>query len=384
MRRPSMSNRRQLAVFAAVTALATPLLLLGYLWFKENYERIEEATHAGYQQEARRNPLLAAQLFLREMGIETESVTGFAALDALPPPSDLMVVRHLGREMSPEKVERLLAWLRAGGRLVTTVTETDDGQPARAHPFFAFLALQKRLQENVWGRVVADADLGGSRPRIEFASAYHLTENGGAFEAVLRVKSEHGTHGLGYRIGQGQVFVFSDLSFLLNPHLADYDHALFLWRLAAGNKGKTWLLYGMEFPSLFAILWEHAPEFCSAAMGFIVVFLWSLYIRMGPIEQTVTRQRRNILEFLDAGARYHMTLRGAPSLINATRKEVMRLLQRRHPQTTHLSSQEQRAWLARRTKLTLREIDNALDAEPATGKQFVEDSRALQRLGKRL
>lgn len=86
-------------------------------WFLTSFERVKEVSRVGYSPEARRNRLLAAEHFLRRVGINAESVAGRRLLDDLPPVNDTLVVPRLS-VLNGKRRAALRAWMESGGRLV--------------------------------------------------------------------------------------------------------------------------------------------------------------------------------------------------------------------------------------------------------------------------
>ena len=107
-------------------ALVVLLSVAAWVWFERNFERQLREVPTGWSPAAKRNPFLAAEHFLRRVGIEVESVPGRDLLRDLPPPGDLLVVNGLDA-LNAERRQRLRDWLERGGRLLV---EAEPGTAA--------------------------------------------------------------------------------------------------------------------------------------------------------------------------------------------------------------------------------------------------------------
>ncbi len=97
------------------------LLLVGSLatlWFFHSFEKKEYTVTTGSSPQARSNPLLAAQEYLRQSGYNSESVKGLNLLTQLPPVSDAIFIRHLPAGLSNSIISDLLSWVEQGGHLL--------------------------------------------------------------------------------------------------------------------------------------------------------------------------------------------------------------------------------------------------------------------------
>ena len=116
-----------------VLGLALIGLALAGAWFLRNFERgtyeVEEHASAA----ARRNPFLAAELFLRRLGNEVTAIPGRDPLRDLPPAGDILVVKGLG-PLNPERQAALLAWVEAGGDLMWRSRGLGPGGAAPGRP----------------------------------------------------------------------------------------------------------------------------------------------------------------------------------------------------------------------------------------------------------
>jgi len=108
--------------WALLGGLVLAIALVGYF----GIEWVEKQVDRGYSEEALRNDFLAAELFLRKQGIETETVSGMGLLDALPDESDLILLTASRESMSERRRTALAEWVDAGGKLFVVVHSLYD------------------------------------------------------------------------------------------------------------------------------------------------------------------------------------------------------------------------------------------------------------------
>ena len=109
-----LNNRFPIILFVVVLATA------GYL-FVNFFERYEEVEDLGWTKAALRNPLLAAELFLRQSAIEgPRDVQSLSNLDALTDLNSIntIFISNSSQVLSEKRLKTLLDWLENGGHLI--------------------------------------------------------------------------------------------------------------------------------------------------------------------------------------------------------------------------------------------------------------------------
>ena len=100
-----------------LSVVAVCLLAVG-AWRYLAIEWVEKQVDLGPGEEAQRNDFLAAELFLRHYGLETETVTGMGLLDELPSTDDVLVLSASRESLSDRRRNALVEWVERGGQLV--------------------------------------------------------------------------------------------------------------------------------------------------------------------------------------------------------------------------------------------------------------------------
>ncbi|WP_295580204.1 DUF4350 domain-containing protein [uncultured Lamprocystis sp.] len=393
-------ERRTLAL------VLTGLLLIGMAaftaWFLTNFERRTREVPIGAAAAARRNPMLAAERFLTRLGIAVESSAGRGLLRQLPPVTDTLVVNGLG-PLSTERQAALRTWLQDGGRLVVEAVDlwddagdaeasSDDATPAAAPdpddlPGAFGIRLRETKEKSDEGarddldQVLTKAVwMPGSEPlSVAFHPDWYLDAAGvaGATEIIAGER----TRMVRLPVGAGMLTVSSDHLFLTNDRIGRHDHALFLaYLVEPAPGGKVWLLYDSAVPWLGTLLWTAAPAGISAAAILVLVWVWSLGARLGPLEQAPNRRRRDLIEHLDAAGAFLWRHGRAAGLVEATRRQVFAVWQRRRPDLHPLAQHDQIAGIAAASGLLPQQVSAALTTQADDAHDFIEQTKVLKAL----
>ena len=193
------------ALLAAVVAAA------GTVWFDRHFEKQTREVRVGYSAAAVRNPFLAAERFLINVGIDSESVPGRERLRNLPPPTDMLVLNGLG-PLNTERRERLNAWMAAGGRILVearNVLAPDD--VPRAADFLAShgVALRSMDEPDQRGEVLTEISIDGypDAVTVSFAPEFFLQDLSG--NAIGGASADGLARMLQHAIGDGLMTVTS-------------------------------------------------------------------------------------------------------------------------------------------------------------------------------
>jgi len=389
-------TRRLQELYPWLGGILALLIVIGiWHWLSTNFERRTEVVATGWSAEARRNPYLAAEQFLSRLGMDATSVAGRAPLRDLPAPEDTMIVRGLG-PMHAERINRIQDWIEQGGILVVeAMSVTTTGAGPRRKGLLAALGAVLREADEADGhpggaRVIASLDaasldagaaVAANGPiEIAFSSRYSLQDLSGDAEIVVDANGL--PRMLRYQLGDGQVIVLSDSVFMTNEQIGQHDHALFTALLAGRGNGRVWLLYDSEVPALPALVWEKAPQAVLAAATLLILLLWHLGGRLGPLLPEQPRRRRDLLLHLDAAAELLWRHGLGDRQLAATRRRVEQAWACRHPQLRGLSAAARVRWIADQTGLDVDAIDAALyrDLGSDDDGALIQATQTLQQL----
>ena len=98
-------------------------------WFFSTHEKVEVEEWVGYRGDARVNPWYAAELLVRELGLESESKPELTPGEWLPPATDTLIVQVTSSLGVGPDLYMLLSWAGEGGHLVLLGPDsvTDEG-----------------------------------------------------------------------------------------------------------------------------------------------------------------------------------------------------------------------------------------------------------------
>ncbi|MEN8166017.1 MAG: DUF4350 domain-containing protein [Pseudomonadota bacterium] len=370
-----MGNR----LFAGLLLLLSALLVWGGYWFTQNFERHSEEIRSGFSTQARRNPLLAAERYLQRLGLDVESLSGRQYLSSPPAKPGVLLVKDLGPSLPLEREARLLAWAESGGHLIASVGRlpaTDEpGNHLLETLGISLVELNPDESESPPLELVMPG--GQQAIRVGFDRSRGLRYEGE--DAHWQVPATEGYHLLNFPWGRGAITLLSDNRFLNNSRIDEHDHALFLARLVSGE-GRAWLLYSSQMPSLSTLLWRNAPYLVISGGVLVLVLLWWLTYRSGPVLDQVNPQRRDLLEHLQAASEFVWGQDRSQALRQRTREQVERLWLQRHPRLGRMERSARIEWLAARTGLKSQAVQEGVYGEDNEAWMLIETSATLQRL----
>jgi hypothetical protein len=368
-------------------ALLAALALGGLgLWLSENLERRTERIDRGFTGEARRNPYLAAEHFLRRMGVAAHTLDGPRALDTLPSTDALVLIPTERSTLGPERSRSLLRWVQAGGHLVVRIRRPVRGQEPTPDPLLDPLGVSGRNLgwENVQAGSTTLVEPEGSDALLEIDfHAIHVIDAGHA-EPVWEVSDPHGLRLVQLRRGAGRITVLSDTHIWENAHIGDYDHARLLYMLVRQTPGAELLiLRSDELPPLWRWVWQRAPAVVIAASLLLLAWLLRAPHRFGPVLPAPEGPRRRLLEHVEASGHYLWKRGPREPLVQAAKQGLMRRLRRRRPDLADAPALARA--LADATGIGARTVEQALGDAPVAGREaFTRRIQIIETLRKRL
>ena len=372
-----------------VISLVILLLLaaLGY-WIARHVEKREIKIPVGLHDEAKRNPLLAAQRYLTHLGLAVERLEDARRMQTDPAVNDALIITSDRQTLGQTRTQALLEWVERGGRLIVTVPRLParikdairDPSPPR-DPLLTALGLglaqasyaendaaESTTDEGREGDAEEDADANdsdvGTCPTNENDTHERYTEvrlspsapvlkAGFNQSAVLTgakstdtVARHAGGVALVSRVlGRGHIVVLTDLGIFQYRAIGELDHALLLWTLVK-DADKVWLVTDNDMPPIWLWLWRHAMETVTAAFLFLLLWVWSRGVRFGPLMTEPAPERRRILEHIEAAGRFLWQYEKQERLLKSVRDELTHTVARRHPAWVGMSEMEKIGHLA--------------------------------------
>jgi len=357
----------QIAVGVAVVAV------LGLLaWgLRDRFEKVEVDVDIGLQGEARVNPLLAAERLYSGMGLQARTLPG--ALDKLPPTDYAIVLVSPRRAVGGKRLSDLKDWVHRGGRLVAAVDEAPSLDPLLSW-FGVHVVVPKEKDEKSKkdkkedeqedtekvGTETLEMPSRSGKVRIEVARLPRLVDERRL--ANFWLGSASGKFLLRFFEGSGRVILLSDASFLTNDHIGQPDHARAAWAVVNAQeppKG-VWIVVREDLPSLAGLLARHAGAASTSGLVLLAAWLWSAGARFGPIAPDPPRDRRSLLEHIEAAGDLLLRVGRGEDLVQSVREALLRRVEIREPEWSKLPPADLVARLAAASGLTPRRVDAAL------------------------
>jgi hypothetical protein len=381
----------------ALWILGGMVLSLGLVgsWFLNTFERVPVPRRDAPQAEARQNPYLALERFLSRMGRSVARTTEADILHRLPAPGTLILDRGRAYHLTDLRQEALMRWVSGGGFLIlvpetpntpdpvadlfdlvwtSSLRGSEDGDDPLAEP-------QPTQPPRPSQRAVVVP--GASRP-LTVAFQDGLTALGEA-PVWAATDPNHGAHVLHFAYGRGSVTVVAHLDALVsNDRIADYDHAELVSTLLERYQptGAIVLLTRLGIPSLGEWLVAQAPLALWSAALLLIVWLWNVVPRFGPVVPEPSPDRRELREHLLAVGRFVRKQGGGQAWLTIVRSAVEGALVRRHP--SYRPGVDNPVMLAARTGIPAADLIQAFTGDGTRADGLVTTMRALQRVERSL
>ncbi|MFJ7794751.1 DUF4350 domain-containing protein [Pseudomonas sp. NPDC096950] len=379
-------NRRGWQVLGVVFAVLFGALCF-YLFLKAT--PYQEIVDHGPSPEARANPYLAAEQFLRKHGVPVTHANSLDVLPGIDPRQHSLLLFGDRSNMTPRQIDQVLNWTRAGGRLVFVAESLWDEKSGQSNDLLLDRVqlhqfLSKDLKDlppdpdpdpypNLTKLYLEDEN---APAYIGFDTAFHLDDPKNLAQAWAN--SGKGTHMMQLNHGLGSITVVTDADLWKTPAIEQYDNAWLLWYLNADTS--VTLLYNTDHDSLLTLLLRYFPQALVALAALIGLACWHVGVRHGPLLQPAPRARRQLQEHLRASADFMLRRHGQDSLLHALQQDILRRARRRHPGFEQLAVAEQWLVLARLTRQPTRAISQALSPRPKQRLSSAEFSRQVAHL----
>jgi hypothetical protein len=365
-----------------VVVLVAALIALGVTWFLSTHDRVAAEEWVGPSGEARLKPFLAAERFADRMGLDATEVRSLPALAELPPRGVLLVSNHR-QELHPAKLAELLAWVEKGGHLVAEAEPM--GVP---DPLLEQLEVSRTHAEPLRQPFVAE--LAPRRLRVHLPDAMQL-------EVAADLRLNLGSRLISFERGRGVVSVATSLRFARNPGWEDHfagvrqrpahsigahDHAELFWRLLTLTPATELTVYFRpERLSLWGFLKAQAPFALAACALLLVLWLWRIAPRFGPVAPDAPPGTRRLLDHLRASGRYYWVNGLRSRLVVAARDAALRRVARAQPDFANAAQAERAARLAALTGISKEEAQRFMSAAGAMrGADFIRLAQHAQRV----
>ncbi len=393
-----MTNDRRIVALLLI-GLCVIFIVLGAKWFNNNFDYKDVEKHNGYSATAKRNKFLAAEYYLRELGHDVESDSNRARLLEEQLNYQTILINNYGPKLSQTHFKKLKTWIENGGHLIFTVNEFQyvaDENEEDNYTDHGFRHNQLLEEYGIQARYTNfSKDL--SYPTDNKPTSYALNTNTNVniyFQpdrqlidsydiASYSLSSRFGAHLLQFDIEKGKLTVLSDNMFLSNEHIGEHDHAFlmsYLNKEISSTGQKILLLFNNQSDSIFSLIWKNGKQACIAFIALLILFLWSLRNRFGPILPNNSYSNRSIIEHLNAIGKFSWRQDHAIHLLNHSRIACENSLLKRYPTLKQMSTQERLEHISNILDIEPDKIHSALYYQPTSTNEFITSSHHLQKI----
>lgn len=378
-----MTRRTRLLI-----ALAVLVAGFGAIYLLKNLEHYEETVDQGPSPEARANPWLAAENFLRRRSIAVKVADSTNNLPDASQASQTLLLLDSRENMTPAQVDRVLHWARSGGHLLFVAEQLWDEKKGRSGDL-----LLDRLQiHQLLSRDLKDQESSPFQPMIplrapsakapeipwpELTRLYLENEEAPAYmsfdtsfhledpqdHAQSWANSADATHMLQLVYGDGVITVLTDADLWKTRAIGKYDNAWLLWYLTQDSQ--VTMVVRTAHDTLLSLLLRHFPLLLLTLALLIALGLWRTGMRHGPVHAPVAGARRQLSEHLRASAEFLRRHSGQQTLLRALQMDILRRARIRHPGFESLVVADQWQVLARLSRQPTSVISQALRPRPA-------------------
>ena len=384
-----MSARQLWASLAALSLLAA---LAFFIFGQLDPQR--RSVDLGPAPEARANPYLAAEQFLRQRQVAVARADSLAQiLEDTPAAGHSLLLLGSRKQLTAAQNQRLLDWTAAGGHLLVVAEANWSEQRQRSNDLLLDLLQIRHLpsssladdepaepSDEPWPELTKLYLENEDAPAyFAFDTRYHLEDAGNRAHAWAN--SAQATHLLQLAHGDGLITVLSDGKLWRNSRIGEHDHAWLLWYLTQDSQ--VTLLQRIDGEALPWLLLRHFPAALIALAVLLALLLWHFGLRHGPLQADAPPARRQLGEHLHACAEFLCRQQGHGALLARLQAEVRQRARQRHPGFERLPVTEQWQLLARFTRQTPSQIGQAmrpLGEQRIHPAQFTRQVAHLQRI----
>lgn len=228
----------------------------------------------------------------------------------------------------------------------------------------------------------------GMHFRMHFRPYQNLyrSADGANADAPL-ITDKYGARLLDFMDGAGRVTVISNFDFMIYRNLLEYDHAEFIWHLMSnGNTTEPRVLLALyrQGDGLWNWLSDHAWMVLIGALTLLLLWLWRIVPRFGPLMPVAVDGRRDFSGHVVAAGIYMMNQHAWASLLSTMRHRFLYILKHQHPRTTQMIDAQRVVYLAAQLNANEGDVARALHVQVASRREAIAVIRQLREMMRRI
>ncbi len=434
-RKPTKSGKTLWIVCILVAVLILAIVGGIVAWYLHTFERVEIEVPGRYSGMARVNPYYAAELFLEEMDIASESRF---SLGELPPTDHVVLVLTRDTDSRHALQGKLYDWVASGGHLIIAAIaprSTDEREQRDPDPLLAMAGLALRPTDE--HPDVPYPGLLGTPPGTPDAGPPDAGERSGdrssrrppptLFDLLGRhvnrevvTVSSPATTGprtlqmnvdrdwtLVHRqdeefmdsvdpiavrphlpvayspVAQGQVTAVVESYFMNNRAIGEHDHARLLHALVTQERTPAGaiLIVRAQSDSFMGLIWRVGWMVILSLLALVLAWVWAASRRFGPVLPEPSPTRRRLMEHIEAMGTFLWRHGYHGELLDSAREAVRLKLAARLGGETNLEGTALEKAVADETGIRESRVHEAFyGGQPKDRRAFTQTMAELQRL----
>jgi len=373
------------------------LVLSALYWLYSNIESHKVEVDKGFKGEALSNDYLAAEYFLLSMGQSAKKIKLFSPAQTVLNAHDTLLIPNVRLSFDQRRSNEMLEWVESGGHLI--ITAQVDSEKLSEQPDHILERLGIKLERQSLAEESEKSELPvniSSLDNEDFLLVdfddYLTVVKTNDFDAgvIWSADDVDRTHAIQIKFGRGKVTVLSDMRIFKNEYIDSYDHAAFLYSLTQGayeNVDTSVFYYSLfeDQMSLIQWLWQNARLLIISLLVVIVIVLWRLIPRFGPLINVHQPIRREFLNHLSAAGNFHWRQGHYNKLLTDVRINLSHEVKRKKPEWINLNKQDQIEYFSVISQLNTKQVEKALfNLDINHANEFIEIIKLLEIMRKTL
>ena len=386
----SLQRNPKFLITAAVLVFASVVFIW---WLSQNMVQEQRYAMQDAEGKALYNPFYAAEQLLQRLAVKATSVRRLPDRSTMGV-NDVLLMRTPSFTLSEREVDDLLDWVDGGGQLLFTVyRDYLPGQDEVDEPndvlldFLALTVADHLHYHEEFVDIYSELQTDPSNPLVlSLRQQFVLQTEPDYANTIISADEDGSAYMLEFGFGEGRIAVISDMDFLNNRRIGEYDHSDFFWQwlTAWGTPEHVWLQYQPYVPGLMELLWRHAWQLLLGLLLALAALLWASSQRLGPILLPPTGGQRSLIEHIRASGQFLWRHKQGHKLVTAAQQRVLQRVAHKHSGWQQMSVQQQAAYVASWSDLTAEQVSFALRShDKLTRHEFTTIMQQLNQIGQK-